>query len=127
MEAVGPDKNSDLTANNTHSQSSVWFPLNKSIATPDTSQNLENFMDSEFDRIHSATPIIRHVKTPLLQTKGTSCTCPSVGANYLADNIFWQEEFYFWGGKLNINKKPSTNYLIFYITMAMVHKTIFSL
>ena len=38
-------------------------------------------MDSYFDRIHPVTSIISHVKTPSLQTKGTSCTRPSVGAN----------------------------------------------
>ena len=32
---VSPDKKSDLTVNNTHSQSSISFPLNKSIATPE--------------------------------------------------------------------------------------------
>ena len=85
----------DLTVNNTHSQSSDSFAPNKSIATPDTSKNLENFIDSGFDRIHSATPIIRHVKTPPLQTKGTSCTRTSVNANYLPDDIFWQEEILF--------------------------------
>ena len=34
MEVVRPDKNSDLTVNDTRSQSSVSFSLNKSIATP---------------------------------------------------------------------------------------------
>ena len=46
MEAVSPDKISDLTVNNTHNQSSVSFSPNKSIATPDTLQNLENFIES---------------------------------------------------------------------------------
>ena len=46
MEAVSPDKNSDLTVNNTHNQSSVSFSPNKSIANPDTLQNLENFIES---------------------------------------------------------------------------------
>ena len=92
LETVSPDKILDLAVNNTHSQSSDSFAPNKSIATPGTSKNLENFIDSGFDRIHSATPIIRHVKTPPLQTKGTNCTRTSVNANYLSDAIFWQEE-----------------------------------
>ena len=66
MEAASPDNNSDVAVNNTVSHSSVSFGPNKSIATPDTSQNLEDFMDSDFKRIHSATSIIRHVKTPSL-------------------------------------------------------------
>ena len=36
LEAVSPDKISDLIVNNTHSQSSASFAPNKSIATPDT-------------------------------------------------------------------------------------------
>ena len=66
MEAASPDNNSDVAVNNTVSHSSVSFGPNKSIATPDTLQNLEDFMDSDFKRIHSATSIIRHVKTPSL-------------------------------------------------------------
>ena len=93
LEAVSPDKISDPIVNNTHSQSSDSFAHNKSVATPDISQNLENFIDSNFDRIHSAASVIRHVITPSsLQTKGTSCTRPSVNTNYLADDIFWKEE-----------------------------------
>ena len=88
LEAVGPVKNSDLTVNNTHSQSSVSLAPNKSIATPDTSQNLKNFIDSDFDRIHSSTPIIHYVKTQSLQINGTGFTGPLVNANYLADDIF---------------------------------------
>ena len=61
---------------------------NKSISTTDTSKNLENFIDSDFDRIHSATLKIRHVKSPSLQTKETSCTRPSVNVSYLRDDIF---------------------------------------
>ena len=48
MEAASPDNNSDVAVNNTVSHSSVSFGPNKSIATPDTSQNLEDFMDSDF-------------------------------------------------------------------------------
>ena len=32
--------------------------------------------------------MIRHVKTPSLHAKETICTIPSVGANYLADDVF---------------------------------------
>ena len=46
MEAVSSDKNSDLTVNNTHNQSSVSFSPNKSIATPENLQNLQNFIES---------------------------------------------------------------------------------
>ena len=95
MEVVSPDKNSDLTVNSTHSQSSISFPSNKCIITPDALQNLKNSIDSDFNRIHSVTPIIRHVKTPSLQIKETSCTRPSVGANYLTGNTFWQERILF--------------------------------
>ena len=46
MEAVSPDKNWDLTVNNTHNQSSVSFSRNNSVATPDTLQSLENLIES---------------------------------------------------------------------------------
>ena len=95
-EAVSPDKISDSIVNNTHSQSSDSFAPNKFIAaTPDTSKNLENFIDSDFDRIHSATPIIHHVKAPSLQTKGTSCTRPSVNAVIWLMIFFGRRKFYF--------------------------------
>ena len=69
MEVFSSDKNSDLIVNNTHSQFSVLFPpINLSP------QNLENFIDSNFDTIHSATP---------------SCSRPSVNVNYLSDDIFF--------------------------------------
>ena len=76
LEDVSPVKNSDLTVNNTHSQSSVSF-------------------------------------SPL-DTNGTR---PSVDVNYLSDDSFWREEILCLRGNLKINKKPSTNYLIFYVTM----------
>ena len=79
----------DLTADNTHSQSSVSFAPNKSVATPDISQNLEDAIDSNFGGIHSAIPIIHCVEIPSLQTKSSS---PSVGVNYLADDILWRQE-----------------------------------
>ena len=104
-EAVSPEKISDSIVSNTHSQSSDSFAPNKFIATTDTSKNLENFIDSDFDRIHSATPIIRHVRPPSLQTKGTSCTRPSVNANYLADDFFWQEEVLFLRRELENKQK----------------------
>ena len=50
LEAACPVKNSNLTVNNTHSQSSVSFAPNKSIVTPENPQNLESFIDSDFDR-----------------------------------------------------------------------------
>ena len=102
LEAVSPVKNLDLTVDNTHSQSSVSFAPNKSVATPDTSQNLEDAIDSDLGGIHSATPIIHCVKTPSLQTKGTS---PSVGVNYLADDILWREEILFLRRELENKQK----------------------
>ena len=118
MEVVSPDKNSDLTVNSTHSQSSISFPSNKCIITPDALQNLKNSIDSDFNRIHSVTPIIRHVKTPSLQIKETSCTRPSVGANYLTGDTFWQERILFLRRE-HEKKQQSTSYLIFYITIIM--------
>ena len=53
MEAVSPYKNSDLTVNNTHNQSSV--SPNKSIATPDNLQNLQNFIESNQQSQRSVT------------------------------------------------------------------------
>ena len=102
LEAVSPVKNLDLTVDNTHSQSSVSFAPNKSVATPDTSQNLEDAIDSDLGGIHSATPIIHCVKTPSLQTEGTS---PSVGVNYLADDILWREEILFLRRELENKQK----------------------
>ena len=61
--AISLDKNSDLTVNNTHIQSSVSYHPNKSIAIPDTLQNLENFIDCNSDRIRSATLTIHHINT----------------------------------------------------------------
>ena len=55
-EDVSPVKNSDLTVNNTHSQSSVSVSTNKSVTTPDTTQSVEDVTDSEFGGVHSATP-----------------------------------------------------------------------
>ena len=127
LEAVSPVKNSDLTVNSTHSQSSVSFAPNKSITTPDTSENLENFIDSDFDRIHSATPTICHVKTPSLQTNGTNCNCPSVNNNYLADGIFWQEGILYLRRELEKKQKQkSINNLTFYVvTITMKPKNNF--
>ena len=88
-EDVSPVKNSDLTVNNTHSQSSVSFSTNKSVTTPDNSQNLEDVTDSGFGEVYSATPIIHCVKTPSLHTKGIR---PSVGAKDLARGNFICEE-----------------------------------
>ena len=102
LEDVSPVKNSDLTVNNTHSQSSVSFSTNKSVTTPDNSQNLEDVTDSDFGEVHSATPIIHCVKTPSLHTKGTR---PSAGANYLADDSFWQEEILFLRSELENKQK----------------------
>ena len=42
LEAVSPVKNLDLTVDNTHSHSSLSFASSKSVATPDTSQNLKD-------------------------------------------------------------------------------------
>ena len=84
LEAVNLVQNSDLTVNNTHSQSSVLFAP-KSVATPDTLQNLEDVIDSDLGGVDSANSIIHCIKIPLLQTKGTR---PSVGVTYLADDIF---------------------------------------
>ena len=56
LEDVSPVKNSDLTVNNTHSQSSVSVSTNKSVTTPDTTQSVEDVTDSEFGGVHSATP-----------------------------------------------------------------------
>ena len=102
LEDVSPVKNSDLTVNNTHSQSSVSFSTNKSVTTPDNSQNLEDVTDSDFGEVYSATPIIHCVKTPSLHTKGTR---PSVGANYLADDSFWREEILFLRSELENKQK----------------------
>ena len=104
LEAVSPVKNLDLTVDNTHSHSSLSFASSKSVATPDTSQNPKDAIDSDLGGIHSATPIIHCVKTPLLQTEGTS---------------YGERKFYFSGGSLKINKKRSTNYSIFYVTVTM--------
>ena len=84
LEDVSSVKNSDLTVNNTHSQSSVSFSTNKSVITPDTTQNLEDVIDSDFGEVHSATPIIYCVKTLSLHAEGTR---PSVGASYLAGDF----------------------------------------
>ena len=110
MEAVSTDKYSDLTINNTSSQSSVSFsPVN--LSSPLTIlQNLGNFIDSNFDRIHSTTSIIGYVKTLSLQTKGTSCNRLLVNANYLADDIFWPEEILFLRMELK-NKQKTINKL----------------
>ena len=102
LEAVSPVKNLDLTVDNTHSQSSLSFASSKSVATPDTSQNLKDAIDSDLGGIHSATPIIHCVKTPLLQTEGTS---PSVGVNYLTDDILWREEILFLRRELENKQK----------------------
>ena len=102
LEAVSPVKNLDLTVDNTHSQSSLSFASSKSAATPDTSQNLKDAIDSDLGGIHSATPIIHCVKTPLLQTEGTS---PSVGVNYLTDDILWREEILFLRRELENKQK----------------------
>ena len=83
------DVSSDLTVNNAHSQSSVSFSTNKSVTTPDTTQNLEDVIDSHLGGVHSATPIIQCVKTPSLHTKGIR---PSVGAKDLARGNFNCEE-----------------------------------
>ena len=88
LEDVSP-KNSDLTVNNAHSQSSVSFSTNKSVTTPDTTQNLEDVIDSHLGGVHSATSIIQCVKTPSLHTEGIR---PSVGAKYLARGNFICEE-----------------------------------
>ena len=89
LEDVSPVKNSDLTVNNTHSQSSVSVSTNKSVTTPDTTQNLEDVTGSDFGGVHSATPINHCLKTLPLHPKDTR---PSVGVNYLADDSFWREE-----------------------------------
>ena len=102
LEAVSPVKNLDLTVDNTHSQSSRSFASSKSVATPDTLQNLKDVIDSDLGGIHSATPIIHCVKTPLLQTEGTS---PSVGVNYLTDDILWREEILFLRRELENKQK----------------------
>ena len=86
------DVNSDLAVNHTHSQSSVSVSTNKSVIIPDTTQNLEDVIDSKFSGVHSATSIIHCVKALPLHTKGSR---PSVGVNYLADDIFWREKILF--------------------------------
>ena len=88
LEVVSP-VNSDLTVNNTHSQSLVSFAPNISVATPDSSQNLEDVINNDFAGVHLATPVIYCVKTSSLQTKRTH---PSVGANSLARRNFISEE-----------------------------------
>ena len=102
LEAVSPVKNLDLAVYNTHSQSLLSFASSKSVATPDTSQNLKDAIDSDFGGIHSATPIIHCVKTPLLHTEGTS---PSVGVNYLTDDVLWREEILFLRRELENKQK----------------------
>ena len=84
LEDVSHAKNSDLTVNDTHSQSSVSFSTNKSVITPDTTQNLEDVIDSDFGEVHSATPIIYCVKTLSLHTESTR---PAAGASYLAGDF----------------------------------------
>ena len=123
LEDVNPVKNSDLTLNNTHIQFSVSVCTNKSVTTPDTTQNLEDVIDSEFGGVHSANPIIHYIKTPPLHTKGSR---PSVGVNYLADASFWGEEILFLRRELENKQKPSRNYITFYVTTTMKSQNNFS-
>ena len=123
LEDVNPVKNSDLTLNNTHIQFSVSVSTNKSVTTPDTTQNLEDVIDSEFGGVHSANPIIHYIKTPPLHTKGSR---PSVGVNYLADASFWGEEILFLRRELENKQKPSRNYITFYVTTTMKSQKNFS-
>ena len=113
----------DLTINHTYSQSSVSVSTNKSVTTPDTTQNLEDVIDSEFGGVHSATPIIHYIKTPLLHTKGSR---PSVGVNYLVDASFWGEEILLLRRELENKQKPLRNYLTFYVTTTMKSQNNFS-
>ena len=92
LEDVSPVKNSDLTVNNTHSQSSVSFSTNKSVTTPDNSQNLGDVTDSDFGEVHSTTPIIHCVKTPSLHTKGTRLQLVPIIWLMI---VFGERKFYF--------------------------------
>ena len=96
LEAVSPVKNSDRTVNNTHTVVSLQFRI----------IDIKDVIDSDLSEVHSATPIIHCVKTSL-QTEGTR---PSVGANYLADDIFWREEILFLRRELE-NKQKTINKL----------------
>ena len=49
--------------------------------------------------------MIRYVKIPSLHAKETICTIPSVDANYLADDIFWQGKILFLRRELENKQK----------------------
>ena len=67
------------------SHSSILFSPNTSVAYPDSLHNLDNLLDSGFDKIE---PTIHHVKAPPSKAKDASLYSRSEDANYLAYDIF---------------------------------------
>ena len=61
------------------------------------------------------------IESPSLQTKGISCTRPSVNANYLTDYFFWQEEILFL--RLKLENKQKTIQKLFNILRSNNNET----